>query len=130
MNQQTVSKTAIVVLSDPKAGSEDALGRVFNALAAAWDFQHQGGEVTLLFQGTGSRWPRELARPDHPAHDLFQQVRDRVAGVSMGCANVFGATEDAVASGFDLLKDNAVPGTAGLPSLARLVADGYTVLTF
>ena len=133
MSQSNASKTAIVILSDPRSGSEEALGRLFNALAAAWDFQHfagETGEVTILFQGAGTRWPGELAKPDHPAHDLFQQVRDRVAGVSLGCANVFGATEDARKSGFDLLKDNAVPGTAGLPSLARLTADGYTVLTF
>ena len=30
-----MSKTAIVVLSEPKAGSDEALGRVFNALGAA-----------------------------------------------------------------------------------------------
>ena len=35
-------KTAIVVFSDPKSGSDDALGRVFNALAAAYDFQQNG----------------------------------------------------------------------------------------
>ncbi len=34
-----MNKTAIVVLSEPKAGSEEALGRVFNALAAAYDFK-------------------------------------------------------------------------------------------
>ena len=28
-------KTAIVILSAPKAGGEEALGRLFNALAAA-----------------------------------------------------------------------------------------------
>ena len=28
-------KTAIIILSDPKSGSEEALGRVFNALALA-----------------------------------------------------------------------------------------------
>ena len=28
-------KTAIIVMSDPKNGSEEALGRVFNALALA-----------------------------------------------------------------------------------------------
>jgi len=27
-------KAAIMILSDPKAGSEEALGRLFNALAA------------------------------------------------------------------------------------------------
>lgn len=53
----------------------------------------------------------ELAKPDHPAHELFEQVQDVVAGVSCGCADVFGATDDAQASGFELLKDNPVPGT-------------------
>lgn len=35
-------KTAIIVLSDPKSGSEEALGRVFNALAAAHGFENGG----------------------------------------------------------------------------------------
>ena len=34
------TKTAIVVLSDPNGG-EEALGRVFNALAAAYDFKQK-----------------------------------------------------------------------------------------
>jgi hypothetical protein len=31
-------KAAILVLSDPNHGQEEALGRVFNALATAFDF--------------------------------------------------------------------------------------------
>ena len=50
-------KAAIVILSDPKSGSEEALGRVFNALAAAYDFQQNGEEVTVLFQGVGTTRP-------------------------------------------------------------------------
>ena len=34
-------KSAIVILSDPKSGSEESLGRVFNALAAAYDFKQK-----------------------------------------------------------------------------------------
>lgn len=34
-----MDKAAIVVLADPKSGSEEALGRLFNALAAAYDFK-------------------------------------------------------------------------------------------
>ena len=49
------TKTAIVVLSDPQAG-EEALGRLFNALAATYDFKQKGHDVQLLFQGTGTRW--------------------------------------------------------------------------
>ena len=123
-------KSAIIVLSDPRSGSEDALGRVFNALAAAYDSKQQGDEVTLLFQGAGTRWAGELVKADHPAHELFKQVEDVVAGVSSGCADVFGASDDAQAAGYDLIKDNPVPGTSGLPSLRRLLSDGYSVLTF
>jgi hypothetical protein len=130
MTETNTPKAAIVILSDPKGGGEEALGRLFNGLAAAWDVAHRGGEVTILFQGAGTRWAGELTRPDHPAHDLYRELQDRVAGVSCGCAAVFGATEEAEKSGFDLLKDNPVPGTSGLPSLARLMAEGYHVLTF
>jgi hypothetical protein len=123
-------KNAIIVLSDPKTDSEEALGRVFNALAAAYDFKQAGDEVTLLFQGTGTRWAGELVKAGHPAHELYKAVEDKVAGVSCGCADVFGATESAQASGFDLIRDNPVPGTRGLPSLRSLTADGYNVMVF
>lgn len=123
-------KTAIVILSDPRSGAEEALGRVFNALAAAYDFKQKGSDVSLLFQGAGTRWIGELSKTDHPAHSLFEEVKDTVAGASCGCAEVFGATEEVKKSGFDLITDNPVPGTPGLPSLQQLLADGYTVLTF
>ncbi len=123
-------KAAIVVLSDPKSGSEESLGRVFNALAAAYDFKQKGDDVTVRFQGAGTRWIGELGKSDHPAYDLFEAVKDTVAGVSCGCADVFGANEEAEKSGFELIKDNPIPGTSGLASLRQLAADGYTVLTF
>ena len=123
-------KAAIVVLSDPKAGTEEAFGRVFNALAAAYDFKKRGTPVRVLFQGAGTRWAAELTRDDHPAHALYEEVKDTIEGVSHACANVFGAAEDAESHGFELLKENSVPGTSGLPSLVKLAADGYTILTF
>jgi hypothetical protein len=123
-------KTAVIVYSDPKNGSEESLGRVFNALAATYDFKQQGDEVTLLFQGAGTRWVGELSQKDHPAHELYESVRDKVAGVSCGCAAVFGATAEVEKQGLELIKDNAVPGTTGLPSLRKLVSDGYTILNF
>lgn len=123
-------KAAIVVLSDPKTGSEEALGRLFNALAAAYDFKQKGDDVTLLFQGAGTRWAGQVTQQDHPAHELYKAVEDTVAGVSCGCADVFGASEEAERAGLDLIKDNPVPGTAGLPSLQGLAAEGRTVLVF
>jgi DsrE/DsrF-like family len=123
-------KTAIVVLSDPKSGGEEALGRLFNALAAAYDLKQEQQDVAVLFQGTGTRWAGLVTVPGHPAHALYAAVADRVVGVSSGCADFFGAREDAEASGFSLISENAVPGTSGLPSLARYLSEGYAVLTF
>ena len=60
-------KAAIIILSDPKAGGEEALGRLFNGLAAAYDFKQRGDEVSVLFQGAGTRWAGELVKKDHPA---------------------------------------------------------------
>lgn len=125
-----MQKTAVIVLSDPKAGSEESLGRLFNALAAVYDFKQRGTDVQLLFQGAGTRWAGELINDQHPAYNLFQAVKDRVAGVSCGCADVFGARDGAAACGLDLITENAVPTTSGLPSLARLQSEGYSILTF
>jgi hypothetical protein len=123
-----MSQTTIVVLADPKGG-EDSLGRLFNALAAVHDFKQKGRPVQLVFQGTGTRWAGVLTRPDHPAHTLYKAVEDKVAGVSSGCAVVFGASADAKRNGFAEISDNAVPGTTGMPSLARYAAEG-AVITF
>jgi hypothetical protein len=123
-------KVAIIVLSDPKPGTDEALGRVFNALASAYEFKQHKEEVTILFQGAGSRWPVELTKPEHPIHGLFEEVKDKVAGISAGCATVFGAADAARESGFRLIRDSAVPGTDGLPSLRNLIDQNFTILTF
>jgi hypothetical protein len=124
-----VTRTAVVVLSDPRSG-EEALGRVFNALAATLDFKTRQQEVVLLFQGAGTRWAGELVKPDHPVHALYRAVEDKIEGVSAACAAVFGARDEAEKGGFRLVGGNPVPGTDGLPSLAKYLADGYQVLTF
>ena len=122
-------KTAVIVLSDPRNGDE-ALGRVFNALAVAYDLKQRQQHVEVLFQGAGTRWAAQLTSADHPVHGLYKAVEDTVAGASAACADFFGARSDVERSGFDLVSENAVPGTSGLPSLARLAIEGYTVLTF
>lgn len=123
-------KAAIVVLADPKPGTEEAVGRVFNALSAAHDFKQNGDEVSILFSGPGTRWSGLLTKADHPLHGLYQSVEDKVLGVSCGCADAFGAADDAKENGFALLVDNPIAGTTGLPSLRRLTAEGYSILTF
>jgi hypothetical protein len=123
-------KAAIIIFSDPTHGGEEALGRAFNGLAAAYDFKQHDTEVAVYFQGTGTRWAGIVSQQDHALHALYSAVSDTIAGVSCGCADVFGAREAAERNGFELVKDNRVPGTSGLPSIAQLTAQGYTIFTF
>ena len=123
-------KAAIIILSDPATGSEDALGRLFNGLAAAYDFRQNGDDVSIIFQGAGSRWTDYIIREDHPVHALYKAVENDIAGVSSGCADVFGASDAVIKNGFSLIKENRVPGTSGLPSLQKLIEKGYSIITF
>jgi hypothetical protein len=50
--------------------------------------------------------------------------------VSAGCAAFFDTTDEVTGHGLALIGENPVPGTQGLPSIARLVGDGYSVITF
>lgn len=122
-------KTAIIVMSDPKAG-EEALGRVFNALAVAHEAVQAGDEVEIVFNGAGTRWPEELTKPAHPANAVYNAVREAVKGASCACATVFGATKGVDACGLPLLNDKALPGTPGLSNLRRYLADGWKTLVF
>ena len=123
-------KTAIIILSDPKSGSEEALGRVFNALALASECKQKGDEVAVVFNGTGTRWPAELTKLSHPANGLYNAVRDVVQGASCGCADVFGAKESIESCGVPLMKDHALTGTSGLLSLRRYVSEGWNTIVF
>jgi hypothetical protein len=125
-----MSKTAVVVLSDPEAATDEALGRLFNALILTQELKQLDQEVELVFQAAGTRWPARIVQPDHPAQALYLAVQDKVAGVSCGCATVFGAADAATAAGFRLVKDGDIPGTGGVLDLSRYVREGFGVVTF
>lgn len=123
-------KTAIIITSDPKSGTEEAAGRAFNALAIAQDLLKHGNQVEIVFIGTGVRWPAEVTKPGHPFNALYNSVRDAVQGVSCGCAAAFGAEKDLQACGIPQIKDNAVDGTPGLLSVRRYLTEGWNTLVF
>ena len=123
-------KTAIIIISDPKNGSEEALGRAFNALALASECKQKGDEVAVVFNGAGTRWPAELTKLSHPANSLYNSFRDVVQGASCGCADVFGAKESVESCGLPRKKDHVLAGTTGLLSLRRYLAEGWQTVVF
>ena len=122
-------KTAIIIISDPKAG-EEALGRAFNALVVAAEGKTAGDEVEISFTGTGTRWPAELSKVTHPANGLYNEVRELIVGGSCGCAQAFGAAEGMKACGIPEKKDHALAGTPGFISVRRYLSEGWHVLIF
>ena len=108
--------------------SQEMQGTTLNADGFGFGWHLPDGEAATFCAGT--RWIGELQKTDHPAHELFNEVKDKVAGVSCGCADVFGGRDEAEKSGYELITDNHVPNTSGLPSLHDLVSQGYTLLTF
>ena len=122
-------QTVIVVFSDPKAGTEEALGRALNAMFLALELKEKNQPVTLVFQGAGSRWPAELARPEHVGHALYQALAEVVLACG-GCADVFGATAQLEPLGVRLVRDKAIAGTSGVLDLSRYLDAGDRLLTF
>lgn len=122
-------KTVVVLFSDPKSGSDEALGRLFNSLFLTYELKEKKQDVSLIFQGAGSRWIAELAKPDHAAHALYEAVKEKVL-VCGGCADVFGATTGAESAGAKLVRDKQIPGTPGVLDLSRYLDDNARLITF
>ena len=58
-----MTKAAIVLLTDTE--TKEGLGRMSNALTSVREFKEENQEVTLIFDGAGTKWIGELSDPDH-----------------------------------------------------------------
>jgi hypothetical protein len=118
-----MAKAAIVLLADTESHGD--LGRAANALATAQEFKDAGDELTVIFDGAGTRWVPELVKSDHRLHPRFEAIKESIGGACSYCAGAFGVKEAIEESEVALLDEHE-----GHPSLRRLVADGYEIITF
>jgi hypothetical protein len=116
-------RVAIVVLADTETHAD--LGRVANAIEAAKESHEASDHVKLLFDGAGTKWIGVLSDPAHRLHGKFEAVRATIAGACRYCAAAFGVREQVEQSGIPLLGEYE-----GHPSLRKLIADGYQIITF
>lgn len=114
---------AIIVLADTESHAD--MGRVANALETVKEFHEAGDEVTLIFDGAGTKWIGELAQPEHRLHHSFEAVRGTIRGACRFCTAAFGATEGVRAAGIALLGEYE-----GHPSIRNLLIQGYHIITF
>lgn len=125
-----MTKTAVVVFSDPNSKSDEALGRLLNALFLVHDLQNKKQEVVLIFQGAGVRWLGEVVKTDHPAHTLYKTVEKQTILACGGCGDAFGASKEVEESGVKISRELPIPGTTGILSLANYIADGFQIVNF
>ena len=118
-----MAKGAIVVLADTE--SREGLGRVVNALTTAKEFAESGDEVSIVFDGAGTKWIPALEAEEHKYHGLYASVRGRITGACDYCAGAYGVKAEVEAAGVTLLDEYEQH-----PSIRRLLADGYQVVTF
>jgi hypothetical protein len=118
-----MQKVAIVILADTTPA--DGLGRIVNALMAAKEFKEARADVQLIFTGAGTKWIGELADPKHQLHEVFNTVKDRIAGACGFCASAFGQTAAVKDGRIRILEEF---GTN--MSFQKLVDNGYHVITF
>ena len=118
-----MAKAAVVVLAD--TGSREGMGRISNALVTAQEFDETGDDVTIIFDGAGTKWIPELANAEHKYHERFEAVKPRIAGACAYCAAAFGVRKEVQSAEITLLDEYEQH-----PSIRRLVADGYQVITF
>ena len=123
-------KTAVIIISDPSTGSDEALGRFRNGLVLARDSRDAGDTVELSFIGAGTRWPAVARELGHPAQAQYDGVRDLVRGASRSCAIVNGADQSAPAAGVALISENGQGERPGGISLRRYLAEGWNVVLF
>jgi hypothetical protein len=117
-----MSKIAVMLLAD--TDTREAMGRMANALTVVKEGKEEGDDVRLVLDGAGTKWAPELAREDHKYHRLFEDVRDE-AGACVYCARAYNVKDEVEAAGVGLLDEYR-----GHPSVRRLIADGYEVVTF
>lgn len=118
-----MSKAAITILA---AGDEpESLGRVVNAFMATLEYKESGSDVRVVFDGAGVQAAVAFADSGHKYHELFQRIRDRIAGVCDYCAGAYEVKDQVREQGLPLLNE-----FKGHPSFKKLVDEGFTVLTF
>jgi hypothetical protein len=113
-------KAAIVVLADTETG----LSHVVNGLQAAKEFDEEGDEVEIIFDGAGTQWIPELEAEDHDYHDLYDAVSEHVTACDY-CTDSFEVGDEVGESDADRVGEYE-----GHPSVRDLVADGYEVITY
>lgn len=118
IDPETENKSAVLILSDP-AGGDEALGRVFNSLAAAFDID-QAGHIAAPVPGCRHALARAARLPGPPGPPSPRGLRGDAPHRRrrlVWARRRFRCVRERPFVRVDLIKDKPLTGTSGLPSL-------------
>ena len=115
-----MEKFAVIIQAGPQEGA-----RALHGLLYADELHDAGHDVRVVFDGAGTTWVKAYSDSDHKYHALFEKVRDSglISAVCEYCSGAFGVKDAIVEAALPLQGE-----ARGHPSIARLVADGYSLL--
>ena len=117
-----MSKVAFVILAS--GDNPESLGRVVNALIAAYEMIEDGDEVKIIFDGAGTEAAAALSVSDHKYNDVFKLIRSKVS-VCHYCAGAYGVTPKIEQANLPLAAD-----FQGHQSVKQLLEQQYQIITF
>jgi hypothetical protein len=120
-----MAKIAIILHAEP--GTHDSLGRALHALMYTKELHESGHDAQLVLDGGGTKWLEEFTNADHKLAPLYGELKSQelIAGVCDFCVTAFGGEKQLVKEeGLRLAADYN-----GHPSIAKLISDGYQVIT-
>jgi len=106
--------------------SENEGAKALHSLLYAQELKEAGHEVKVIFDGAGTVWAKLFEDPNNKFHPIYQSVKKLgvIEGVCEFCAGAFGVSEDTKKAGFNQLGE-----VGGHPSITKLVADDYQIIT-
>lgn len=116
-----MKKFAILVHAGETEGA-----KALHGLLYAQELHEAGHKVQLIFDGAGTAWVQRFEDPANKFHPFYQVVKKLglIAGACEYCAGAFGVSESVKQSGIQPLGE-----VGGHPSLAKLVAEDYQIIT-
>ncbi|MBI4542010.1 MAG: DsrE family protein [Gemmatimonadetes bacterium] len=102
------------------------MGRAVHSLLYARQLKDGGHDVKVFYDGEGTTWIPRFEDPAFKYHDLYRGVLDEglIGGACEYCAGAFGAKAAIETTAVPLVSD-----CNGHPDLAKMVAEGRTIIT-
>ena len=102
------------------------MGRAVHSLLYTKQLHDAGHEVALYYDGEGTTWIGRFEDKGFKYHDLYRAVQGAglIAGACTYCAGAFGVSDQVAASPVPFVDHDD-----GHPSIAKLIAEGRTIIT-